>query len=230
MDLLTAILACSVYTSDDSLVRAIAQSNSHGNAFAVLDAAASAESDDPRPAEPKTHEAAMARFEEVRSKDGKPLLGWMQLPPSWVTMFGRDLREAFDPCVNISIGTAMLSTFDYECSVAMSPSHRMPRKEQARSPRRTEAAVDRRACVAGKYAEALSMPDLVTIITLELRYQRPTMEWSAANAQLVTTGRIGPWGANRVFFPAVGTEDASEDNLDARSATRVSSTEAGRIP
>src|SRR4029077_20975098 len=130
MDLLTAILACSVYTSDDALVRAIAESNSHGNEFSVLDASAQG-ADDLRQAKPRSLDAAVARLEDVRSRGGAPLLGWMQLPPGWVTMYGREMREAFDPCVNISIGTAMLSEFDYECAAASSPQGMAHKKRPA---------------------------------------------------------------------------------------------------
>jgi hypothetical protein len=205
VDLLTAILACSVYASDDALVRAIAQSNSHGNEFAVVDAAAQADSGDPRQPEPRTLDAAMGRLEEVLSKDGRPLLGWMQLPPDWVTMFGRDLREAFDPCVNVSVGTAMLSAFDYECSRATAGAPPAPRHGRSRVPRSATRDLDRRACVVRKYGEAIGMPDFGVVTTLELRYQR-----SFDGAQASSPIQVGPgatqWGADCVFL-TLATDD-----------------------
>jgi hypothetical protein len=207
MDLLTAILACSLYPSDDALVRAIAQSNSHGNEFAVIDAA-SVDSDDARQPEPKTLAAAMARLGEVQSKDGKPLLGWMQLPPAWVTMFGRELRGAFDPCINISIGTAMLSAMDYDCSTETAPKPRAPRKRgTARSS--VDPLDDRRACIIRRYSEAIGAADLPTVIQLELRYQR-RVENGVPDARGFSGDSNPDWGANRIFFP-VGSRPAPGD-------------------
>ncbi len=201
MDLLTALLACSVYTSDDALVRAIAQSNSHGNQFSVLDANAET-SDDPRPAEPRSVEVAMARLEDVRSAGDAPLLGWMQLPPDWVTMYGREMREAFDPCVNISIGTAMLSEFDYECAAAISmpTAHAPPRGKG--SPSRKSAA-ERRHCVIRKYGEALGMTDFALVTTLELGHQPPARDHATADSPVIGPDVANRWGANRVLFSTI---------------------------
>lgn len=208
MDLLTAMLACSVYTSDDALVRAIADSNSHGNQYAVLDAAASTESDGPPPAEPKTVEAAMARLEEIRSNGGKPLLGWMQLPPDWLTMFGREMREAFDPCINVTIGTAMLSTFDYECSESAPDRRGAAQRPRRQSPRMRP--MDRRACVVRKYGEALGMAEFGLVTTLQLRYQRSADGSTGASApiEFMAGGRV--WGADRILVP-LATENARFD-------------------
>jgi hypothetical protein len=104
MDLLSILLACNLYTADEPLVRAIAQSNSHSNTFSVVDPTMDYR-DVNVPAEPKTLDAALARLEEVTSKGGKPLLGLMQLPPTWMRMFGREPKDAFDACINVSIGT-----------------------------------------------------------------------------------------------------------------------------
>jgi hypothetical protein len=192
-------LACSVYASDDALVRAMAQSNSHGRAFAVIDAAALADPIDPH-AEPRTLQVAMARLEEIRAGQGRPLLGWMQLPPEWLTMFGRELREGFDPCVNISIGTAMLSAFDYECSIAAAALP-APQGRRARGRGPNVPRLDRRACVVRKYGEAIGMADFAVVTTLELRYQRSSDETPATSASIQVAEGTGPWGAHGVFVP-----------------------------
>ena len=44
MDVLTAILACSLYR-DDALVRAIAESNSRGNPYSLVDATTASDPD-----------------------------------------------------------------------------------------------------------------------------------------------------------------------------------------
>lgn len=199
MDLLTAILACSLYPSDDALVRAIAQSNSHGNQFAVIDAASTADAEAPPP-EPRSLEAAMARLEAIQGQGGRPLLGWMQLPLGWVTMFGRKPRDAFDPCVSVSIGTAMLSAFDYECG--SDPAVRRSARAKGRGPQHREPAPlsSRRDCIVRKYGDAVAMSDFRLVIALELKYQRPLsadiesvgIRWSAASAN---------WGATRLLVP-----------------------------
>lgn len=203
MDLLTAILACSVYAQDDALVRAIAQSNSHGNAFAVIDAAAAVESGEPPPAEPRTLVAAIARLEEVRSREGRPLLGWMQLPPEWVTMFGRELREAFDPCVNISIGTAMLSAFDYECSMTTPALPASRHRRASRGRRAVAPGVDRRACVVRKYGEAIGMPDFGLMTTLEVSHQLSFNAGSPMTSPIQTAWpEVSSWGGDCILVPA----------------------------
>lgn len=157
MDLLATLLSCSIYFDDD-LVRAIAQSTSHANQYFVTDVGIEMTALDPP--EPHTLVGAMARTEEIIAKGGRPVLGLMQLTPTWIDSFGRTNRDAFDACTNIAIGTAMLSQFDYECGLSNATATPLADRQ-------------RRACVIQRYADAIGVPEFVTVTNLELRFQRP---------------------------------------------------------
>lgn len=159
MDLLATLLSCSMY-SDDDLVRAIAQSISHSNQYFVSDVGIEMTALDPP--DPHTLADAMARTSEIVAKGGHPVLGLMELPPAWLDSFGRSTRDAFDACTNVAIGTAMLSQFDYECTLSTptAPPRSVP---------------ESRACVLRKYADAVGVPEFATVTNLELRFQRPVV-------------------------------------------------------
>jgi Transglycosylase SLT domain len=199
MDVLTTILTCSLYLADDSLVRAIAESTSQSNPYFVFDAAVDMTEVDP-PAPPKTVEAAVARVEEVAAKGGRPLVGLMQLPPAWVSAFGRDLREAFDPCTNVAIGSAMLSQFDYECDAerAAKPTARSRGRP---APRSHAAGATRRACILRKYQDAIGLADFVDITTFELRYQR-LVHPDVSDAPIVAPAAQSAWGPRALLVHA----------------------------
>ena len=76
------------------------------------------------------------------AQGGKPLLGLLEVPLSWLSAFGWPLASAFDPCINVAIGTAMLSEFDAACATKGSML-----TERARMLERT----NRRVCVLRKY-------------------------------------------------------------------------------
>ncbi len=188
MDLLSILLTCSLHL-DDPLVRALAESNSHSNPYFVFDPSIDPTELDPSP-DPTTLAGALARAEEVRAKHAVPLLGLMEVPPAWIAAFGRELAEAFDPCTNVAIGTAMLSQFDWECAHAPG----------GRPPSAAQPVESGRACVLRRYAEALHMPELVTIVSLELHFQRPTPP-VAVDTPIFGAQPLGKWGPNRMFFP-----------------------------
>jgi hypothetical protein len=201
MDLLSILLACNLYTADEPLVRAIAQSNSHSNAFSVTDPSMDYRQVDVAP-EPKTLEAALARLADVTSKGGKPLLGLMQVPPSWMKMFGREPKDAFDACINVSIGTAMLSALDHECAAATGPRLEPVGRRSRRLPVMVVLPPDR-ACVVRKYGQAIGMPDFELLITLELGGQRPTPRAAApTDAPIIfPEPNERTWGPDCIFVP-----------------------------
>ncbi len=170
MDVLTTILTCSLYLGDDSLVRAIAESTPDKNPYFVVDASMDLTQIDPPPA-PKTSAEAALRANDILAKGGRPLLGLLQVPPVWLTAFGHELPDAFDPCVNIAVGTAMLSEFDAECA-GHGPS-KAPPKPVSRWAVPTAASPARRRCVLDKYERAIGFADFALVTTLELRTQRP---------------------------------------------------------
>jgi len=187
MDVLTALLACSLYPADDALVRAIAESNSDSNPYFVYDPTLDP-AEGERQADPHSLASALEREAEVTAKGARPLLGLFEILPAWVTAFGRDPTDAFDACTNTAIGTAWLSTFESECARA------------AHAPRSARAAIDERPCVLRRYAEALRMPDLVMVVTLELRAQRPA-PLAVFDAPIFAPAGVRPWGPDRVFAP-----------------------------
>ena len=111
MDVLTLILACSVFP-DDSLVRAMVELASQGNPHFVGDMTTLATFD-----KTATVPAAEHLVAELGRQGGRPVVGLMGLPPSWAVRYGRSRQELYDGCVNIWVGTAVLSSH-YESCVA----------------------------------------------------------------------------------------------------------------
>jgi hypothetical protein len=183
MDLLTTILTCSLYLADDDLVRAIAASTPEKNPFFVVDASVDATQIDPPPPPQSAHDA-LARTQAIAAQGGRPLLGLLQVPPVWLSAFGRDLADAFDPCTNIAVGTAMLSAFDFDCAAWASNVAPKP-------PQRHVPSAARRRCVLRKYEEAIGLPDFAAVTTLELHAQRP-MPPPVADAPI-----LAPFAASR---------------------------------
>ena len=188
MDLLTTILACSLYASDDALVRAIAEGPSSKNPYLVLDAAVDPTQVDPPPA-PKTETEAIARARDLLAKGGRPLLGLLELPPAWLDVFGRDLPSAFDPCTNIAVGTAMLSEFDFECG-----GHASSGQGRSSALERT----NRRACVLRKYEAATGLVDFEGATLLELSFQRP-MKAEIEAAPIFAPESARSWGPDQLL-------------------------------
>jgi hypothetical protein len=186
MDVLAAVLACSLYPNDEPLVRALATSNSHANPDFVYDPAFDTAHGDPPP-EPRSPAQALERVHEVQAKQAVPLLGVLEIPPAWLATFGRELAEGFDPCINVAVGTAYLSAFDRQCTAL--------RRSIPRPP-----AAERRACVLRRYADALNMPELVLVVALELRAQ-PSSVATVFEAPIFPTEAVDRWGPDRIFAP-----------------------------
>jgi hypothetical protein len=200
MDVLTTILACSLYISDDALVRAIAESSAQSNPYFVIDASVDLTQVDPPPS-PKTATEAAVRAGDILAKGGRPVLGLMQLPPAWVSAFGRELAAAFDPCVNIAIGSAMLAAFDAQCGAALSPTA-VSKTHGARGASRSAASPSPalRRCILRKYEDAIGLPDFATVTTLELRYQR-LRRADVTDAPIFATGSSASWGPDQLLVP-----------------------------
>ncbi len=186
MDLLATILTCSLYASDDAVVRAIAEGPSDKNPYFVVNTAAPAEA---LAVAPTTEKEALARSRELIAQGGRLLLGLLEVPPSWIDAFGRPLESAFDPCINIAIGTALLSEFDAECA------DKVPRRtERARMLERT----NRRVCVLRKYEAAIGAPDFADAILLELSVQQPGSV-SIEDAPIFAPPTSRTWGPDRLL-------------------------------
>jgi hypothetical protein len=185
MDLLTTILTCSLYASDDAMVRAIAEGPSGNNPYLVLDPVAdSAEAG--VPPSPKSEAEATARAKGLMAQGGRPLLGLLELPPAWLDLFGRPLSSAFDPCTNIAIGSAMLSEFDHECGA----------RSRGQAP--LLERVNRRACVLRRYESAIGSDDFEGVILLELSVQRPLTP-SIEDAPIFSPVAAPHWGSDQLL-------------------------------
>jgi hypothetical protein len=187
MDLLTTILTCSLYASDDPMVRAIAEGPSGNHPYLVLDPVADSTEAGVRPW-PKSEAEATARASGLMAEGGRPLLGLLELPPAWLDIFGRPLSSAFDPCTNIAIGTAMLSEFDSECAASA------PSRRQARLLERA----NRRACVLRRYESAIGLDDFEEVIELELSVQRPLTP-SIEDAPILSPAAAPRWGSDQLL-------------------------------
>jgi hypothetical protein len=146
MDLLAIVFACSLH-SDDQLVRAIVQVQSEGNAYFVGDITATTSDDSPRSAEDANRLLAA-----LERKGHRPALGLMGLSPEWAAGYGRQPGELWDACLNIRLGSAKISEFDYECRRRQPSGRRRPRRVPA------VTSTPNRACIARKYALELGLP------------------------------------------------------------------------
>jgi hypothetical protein len=181
MNVIAAILTCSLYT-DDALVRAIVD-NAHDNPLAIftpdLDPGSGSLS-----SAPETLETAAAQLREITTHGGRALVGLMQIPVAWASTFGRAPQDLFDPCINLSIGSAMLSEFDYACA----------RTKVSQS---SQLVAARRACVLPRYAEAIRMPELVTVAILGIRNHRAPLPSDVPIFPSMSDGRT--WGSDCIF-------------------------------
>jgi hypothetical protein len=192
---LAALLSCSLY-ADDALVTAIAD-NVEQNPLSIVTPDERSDSDTAA-AGPSTMDQARAKLGEIMARGGAPLIGLMQVPPAWARTFGREPADLFDSCVNVSIGTAMLSEFDYACA-------RSGRPGGVRTPAKGPSGVAevRRRCVIDRYASAIGTPEVATVVTLDLRYSRPrpSIESDAPIYSPLSATRT--WGADCLFADAV---------------------------
>jgi hypothetical protein len=185
MDLLTAaVLACSLHP-DEGLVRALVQGQSQGTQYFVGDLT------DLKGSAARERAEASARLLTVESKGHRAALGFLGLPADWAEAYGHEKTDLWDACVNISVGTAKLSEFDYECRKTRRP--------------RASRTVANRSCVIRRFAHALDLaPPQVTLfvsgILMNLRdmTHRPPMRGSRPEAP---TGALpsSDWSADLFF-------------------------------
>jgi hypothetical protein len=195
MDVLAAILTCSLH-GDDAVVRAIVD-NAHDNPLSIVTPELAPETG-AASSSPQTLDEAVRQLRDVTAHGGQPLLGLMQVPVAWASAFGREAQDLFDPCINLSIGSAMLSEFDYACA-----------NPPGSSARRATALRARRNCAVRRYAEAIQTPELATVVALDLRYQRGPSPPPSAAPIFPSPPESRAWGADRPFLPPTGIDRAS---------------------
>jgi hypothetical protein len=178
MDVLTLILACSVYP-DDSLVRAMVELASQGNAHFVGDMTTLATFD-----KIATNGEADHLVAELNRQGGRPVVGLMGIPPGWAQRYGRARSELYDGCVNIWVGTAVLSSHYDACVAAhaamFTPAHPNERRQRVAPP---EAV---RLCALRRFGADLGVDGYAEAINRLLPRQR--LLFTPANGEDVAEG------------------------------------------
>ena len=126
MDLLLGlILSCSVHY-DDHLVEALARTLSLSNQYFVGNLSTLDTND-------TAHSVEEARqiVDAIVSKGGRRAIGFMAVPITWASRFGRTTDELFDGCTNIGVATAMLSEYARACTITPAR-RRAPRRSRSR--------------------------------------------------------------------------------------------------
>jgi hypothetical protein len=213
--------------TDDDLVRALALVYSHGNPYFVADARAlalgdvSASSD----AEASPEEDARTSLAQIVKSGGQPLVGLLAVPTTWAGVYGRHPGALFEPCTNISIGTAMLSAFDAECAPRAPPRAR-PRV------RPSAPSTARRACILERYAEAIGAPpsELAQAVEAQraaLRAEPEPPPQTVESAALFADGTDDGSGSDdgspsaQIFFPAAPVVPSPRPSASAPASTIV---------
>lgn len=102
MDLLTMILACSVYPNN-AVVNAMVQINSQNSPYMIS-------------GEPfKTPEKALAKVDQLKASGQAFEIGLMQIPDFWLGQKPVSLNELLRPCKNMVLATQILNKLTDEC-------------------------------------------------------------------------------------------------------------------
>lgn len=206
MDLLTTIGACSV-AKDFTLLFAMVITFSQGRVFTVQDAAELVDPPvyDPdagviydeavEARRPRSRAEAAAQLTHLRDVGAAPVMGLLPVPPAWAQLFQRGELELLDPCVNISIASAMVSRFEYECG-----------------------ANAERQCVLRRYAELAGVAGfdemvLETIETHDMPVEREVAPETdgALNAPIHAQSSERDWGADKIFFRTIVRRTGNAD-------------------
>lgn len=106
MDLVTLILACSLY-ADNSIPYAMIQTGAENNPLAVTSDASS-----------KTFKTVPAAVQYVQNQmaQGKTLdIGLMQIPSLWLSEIATHTSDLFRPCKNLVVATQILEKSRLQC-------------------------------------------------------------------------------------------------------------------
>lgn len=107
MNLITMILACSMY-SNNSVTNAIIQIGSQNNAYAITT------SDGKTQSFASTTDAA--QFANSQVSQGNAInIGLMQVPSLWLKPYNVTATDLLRPCKNIVVATEILSDATYKC-------------------------------------------------------------------------------------------------------------------
>jgi hypothetical protein len=103
MDLVTMILACSVYP-DNSIINSMVQANTQNNPLVI--------SGQPY----KTAQEALNTAKKLRDENTSFEIGLMQIPDSLIKNKPVSMSELLRPCKNMLIATQILNQLQLECN------------------------------------------------------------------------------------------------------------------
>jgi len=154
MDVLTLILACSLYPNA-AVQLALAHTLSLDNPHFVGSAASSDQ-------EPYDHladtDAAVAKVQELQAAGRRAVAGLFAVPVALAEDQGAPVAALFDSCTNTALASAQLVTFAAECERIYDGSARRPRR--ARRPRQPREVFVAR-CAIHHYGALLGAPGLL---------------------------------------------------------------------
>lgn len=208
MDVLLAlILSCSVHP-DDHLVEALAAKLSLDNQYFVGDLSNLNTYDN-------AHSVTDAKkiVDAILAKGGRPAVGYLSVPVTWASHFGRTVDQLFDGCTNIGVATAMLSEFDRSCTIG--PRHRPHAKRHSR-PRRGRPGVNTpiRYCILRHLETELAITGIVEHVLpeaarLDTAPPDPDVDAPPSRAPLFPdnsdTARLheaDDWSSQRLYAPS----------------------------
>lgn len=106
MDLITLVLACSLY-SDNSIPYAMIQTGSEDNPLVVMV--------DAKTKHFKTISEAITFTQKQMTQGKKVDIGLMQIPSQWLPEVGAHAADLFRPCKNLVVATQILNKTRLEC-------------------------------------------------------------------------------------------------------------------
>lgn len=109
MDILIWVLSCSLF-NDDLLVQAIINTQSSAYEYYVGDSSNTVEG-----VYPDNIKISKKVISKVIREGGRPLIGLMGIPSEVAAEYSRIPADLLDPCLNVSVGTAILAELAETC-------------------------------------------------------------------------------------------------------------------
>ena len=103
MNLVTLVLACSVY-SNNSVVNAIVEQDSQNNPLMISGQLF------------KTPESALGNIQVLQKTNSPVYIGLMQIPNFWLDKKPVTARELLNPCKNMVFATQLLNKLNVDCN------------------------------------------------------------------------------------------------------------------
>jgi hypothetical protein len=171
MDVLTIILACSVYP-DDHLVRAMVELASQNNQHFVGDLATLLAFD-----QAKDKAAAERVVTEVARQGGRPAIGLMGVPIAWAGRHGKTTPALLDACTNVWVGTTVLAAHEQACVRALTTTANPSGGQRHQRSAPPEAV---RLCALRRYGADLGIEGYADAVFRYLSKQRVLIAWSGS--------------------------------------------------